>query len=242
MLNGGNARLPNTQSNANANPAPPRSELRVEQPNFSPQPPNHFTTHEEVENYLESTPDFRDFNWDTLQDEPPVPSSPPAPRRLFALDLQLSSPLPSGRTATNGTLGSFASQVNSSNATMPPKKRGRPSNSTAEPANKRTRVSASEEKKENDPNAYDLFGIKKDGKKYEEVDLVDVEGDEDYQATMKKREADKKAQALKDAASKPQKLATTQCIVCMDQMEGLTVTHCGKSSLRRRLTKPGTTY
>jgi hypothetical protein len=63
--------------------------------------------------------------------------------------------------------------------------------------------------------------------KIEEVDLVDVEDEEDYAKFTSQRQADMIKQQQKEEAEKPAKLATTQCVICLDQPEDLAVTHCG---------------
>lgn len=71
----------------------------------------------------------------------------------------------------------------------------------------------------------------KEGKpddKVEELDLIDAEDDTSYAEVMKKRQEDLIKQQRQAELDKPQKLATTQCVICLDQPEELAITHCGK--------------
>jgi hypothetical protein len=61
----------------------------------------------------------------------------------------------------------------------------------------------------------------------EMVDLVDIDGDEQYEDFKAKRQAELIKQQQLEEASKPVKLAEFQCIICMDNPTDLTVTHCG---------------
>lgn len=67
-------------------------------------------------------------------------------------------------------------------------------------------------------------------KKLEEVDLRDVDDDKGLSEVLEQqRLATIKAQ--QEQASRPVKLSTIQCIICMESMKDLTATHCGKSIL-----------
>lgn len=60
------------------------------------------------------------------------------------------------------------------------------------------------------------------------VDLVDINDEEDYKDFRAKQQADAIKQQQKEESSRPVKLADVECIICMDRMTDLTVTHCGK--------------
>ena len=64
----------------------------------------------------------------------------------------------------------------------------------------------------------------------EEIDLRDVDDDDGLTRLLEQqRMATIKAQ--QEQASRPVKLATLQCIICMENMKDMTATHCGKSNL-----------
>lgn len=66
-----------------------------------------------------------------------------------------------------------------------------------------------------------------DAQTVEEVDLRDVDDDKGLSRVLEQqRMATIKAQ--QEQADMPVKLSTKQCIICMDQMTNITVTHCGK--------------
>lgn len=62
----------------------------------------------------------------------------------------------------------------------------------------------------------------------DEVDLVNVNDDEDYEAQKEKRKAEELKRQREEEAARPLKLAKQQCVICLDQPTGLVVTHCGK--------------
>ena len=64
--------------------------------------------------------------------------------------------------------------------------------------------------------------------KVEEIDLRDVD---DERALSKLLETQRMAtiKAQQEQASRPVKLSTLQCIICMENMKDMTATHCGRS-------------
>lgn len=64
--------------------------------------------------------------------------------------------------------------------------------------------------------------------KVEELDLIDAEDDISYAEVMRKRQEDLIKQQRQAELDKPIKLATTQCVICLDQPDDLAITHCGK--------------
>lgn len=61
----------------------------------------------------------------------------------------------------------------------------------------------------------------------EEVDLRDVDNDAGLSRVLEQQRKATIA-AQQEQASKPVKLSTLQCIICMEPMKVLTATHCGK--------------
>ena len=69
--------------------------------------------------------------------------------------------------------------------------------------------------------------IKDENSQVEEVDLRDVDDDNGLSKLLEKqRVAAVKAQ--QEEANKPLKLSSLQCIICMEPMTNVTVTHCGE--------------
>ena len=72
--------------------------------------------------------------------------------------------------------------------------------------------------------------IKDENCQVEQVDLRDVEDDNGLTKLLEEqRVAAVKAQ--QEQANKPLKLSSLQCIICMEPMTNVTVTHCGGSHL-----------
>ena len=72
--------------------------------------------------------------------------------------------------------------------------------------------------------------IKDENSQVEEVDLRNVDDDNGLTKLLEKqRVAAVKAQ--QEQANKPLKLSSLQCIICMEPMTNVTVTHCGGSWL-----------
>lgn len=68
--------------------------------------------------------------------------------------------------------------------------------------------------------------MKDENSQVEEVDLRDVDDDNDLTKLLEQqRVAAVKAQ--QEQANKPLKLSSLQCIICMEPMSNITVTHCG---------------
>jgi hypothetical protein len=59
------------------------------------------------------------------------------------------------------------------------------------------------------------------------VDLQNVDDDSDHNALLKKQREDLIKQQQKEEREKPRKLATYQCIICLDKPKDLTATSCG---------------
>lgn len=69
--------------------------------------------------------------------------------------------------------------------------------------------------------------VKDENIRVDEVDLRDVDDDNDLTKLLEQqRVAAVKAQ--QEQASKPLKLSSLQCIICMETMTNITVTHCGE--------------
>ena len=69
--------------------------------------------------------------------------------------------------------------------------------------------------------------VKDENTKVDEVDLRDVDDDNDLTKLLEQqRVAAVKAQ--QEQANKPLKLSNLQCIICMEPMTNITVTHCGE--------------
>lgn len=97
-------------------------------------------------------------------------------------------------------------------------------NEISPPPAKRKKTAQSDRE---DGELNDLFGSPgKDGE--DEVDLVGVDDDEEYERRMKERREEEVKAKRKEEQEKPVRLAQQQCVICLDQPEGLTVTHCGK--------------
>jgi len=60
------------------------------------------------------------------------------------------------------------------------------------------------------------------------VDLQNAENDSDLSALLKRQREDLIKQQQKEEREKPRKLATYQCIICLDKPKDLTATSCGK--------------
>lgn len=100
------------------------------------------------------------------------------------------------------------------------------------PSTKRTKTnnsSSSQQQSRNNSNNNDahddLFGTPSAAE--DEVDLVGVENDEDYEAQKEKRKQEEAKRLREEEAAKPVKLAKQQCVICLDHPTGLVVTHCG---------------
>lgn len=152
------------------------------------------------DDYFGSTPDFEAFDFDSLPQTPP--SNNHSARRSNAssiVDLTATSPEMPRRSAKRRSDGAEPQQTS---------KRLRTENATRE--------GEIVEDEEEDENA-----------KAEELDLLGVEDDKTYTEAMKKRQADLLKQQRQEELDRPIKLATTQCVICLDQPDALTVTHCG---------------
>ncbi|KAG8530382.1 uncharacterized protein KY384_004884 [Bacidia gigantensis] len=64
--------------------------------------------------------------------------------------------------------------------------------------------------------------------KVEEVDLRDVNSDSDLARVLERQRA-ATVKAQQDEADKPTKLAGVTCVICMEEMTNITVTHCGEN-------------
>lgn len=192
----------------------------------------------EGENYLSSTPDggwnfdFGDgldldgagqndfhYNWDLpgyqqLEQQQPLQ---PLQQEEDAIDLTNTSPaMPRATANSNGHKRSAATVTASA-----PRNSEEGDAEASPPPAKRTKTSPS------DPYKHDLFGSEDNKEDIDEVDLVGVDNDGDYEAKMKKRKEDEMKRQRQEESEKPVKLASQQCVICLDQPEGLTVTHCG---------------
>ncbi|KAL5350867.1 hypothetical protein ACLOAV_004438 [Pseudogymnoascus australis] len=142
----------------------------------------------------------------------------------FDFDSFLSPFTPHQRTPTRTRESSIVDLTETSPITMPKtsnKRRQSSTDSDARTPKRRKDAGASiegakEDHKEDKPND-----------KVEELDLIDAEDDTSYAEVMRKRQEDLIKQQRQAELDKPQKLATTQCVICLDQPEELTITHCG---------------
>ena len=122
---------------------------------------------------------------------------------------------PGGRKRTVASRQTSADNVGA--ISPPPAKRSKTSNTTST-------SQQSLHNSNNDP-ADDLFGTPPPAE--DEVDLVNVNDDEDYEAQKEKRKQEEAKRLREEEAAKPVKLAKQQCVICLDQPTGLVVTHCG---------------
>jgi hypothetical protein len=162
--------------------------------------------------FFGSTPDFDAFDWDSLPDSPP--SNQP---------FNQPSNQPSIQPSIQSRESSIVDLIETSSA-MP------------RTTNKRRAVSAAGERssKRLKKESPDLNEGKAEDDEHnlkptvEQLDLVDVEDDLSYVEAMKTRQADLIKQQRQEDSDKPIKLATTQCVICLDQPEDLVVTYCGR--------------
>lgn len=147
-----------------------------------------------------STPDFDAFDWDSLPNSPPPNEPPNQTSESSIVDLTETSP---AMPRTTSKRKSPTPEVG--------RRSKRLKNESLDPGQ------AKAEEDEDGPNA-----------QVEELDLVDVEDDSGYAEAMKKRQEDLIKQQRQEELDKPIKLATTQCVICLDQPEDMVVTHCGR--------------
>ncbi len=217
------------------------------------------------ENYLDSTPDFGHFNFETLRDEPPSDTDsvdalngrglryggPENISRTTSggsgsaagpgsglgrfdgggnIDLTLTSPFVAmPRRTENNAGGTNGTSTSTSTGGTNGRKRERPSTSTNSSAVSATRV----KRRRSAPNpAGDQFNSSPatSADALDAVDLVGVDNDQSYGAQQKGRHEEIAKEKMREELEKPIKLATTQCVICLDQMERLVVTPCGKFS------------
>ncbi|KFY14860.1 hypothetical protein V492_02371 [Pseudogymnoascus sp. VKM F-4246] len=140
-----------------------------------------------------------EFDDDALLDSSPPPqrTPPTRTRESTIVDLTETSPVTTTRTPNKRRLSSTESD-------------GRT------PKRKKDAGAAKDADKEGKPDD-----------KVEELDLVDAEDDTSYAEVMRKRQEDLIKQQRQAELDKPLKLATTQCVICLDQPEELAITHCG---------------
>lgn len=165
-------------------------------------PPPAYLDLEEGDEFFGSTPDFDSFDWDSLPHSPPSHQASTTTRESSIVDLTEALPATMPRTGN----------------------KRKPSGSDTERLSKRMKnsgASPSEAKLEEDES--------KSEENVEELDLIDVVDDSGYAEAMKKRQADLMKQQREDELNRPIKLATTQCVICLDQPEDLVATHCGMS-------------
>lgn len=145
---------------------------------------------------------LRDFDFDSFLDSsPPQQQTPTRTRESSIVDLTETSPVTMPSTSNKRRLSSADSD------------------------------SRTPKRKKDDGAILEGGKDHKEGKpddKVEELDLIDAEDDTSYAEVMKKRQEDLIKQQRQAELDKPQKLATTQCVICLDQPEELAITHCGK--------------
>lgn len=175
--------------------------LTPRRPQHQPVPPPSVFDLETSDDFYGSTPDFSTFEWDEMPRLSPPRQTPNRTRESSIVDLTETSPV-TAATKSN--------------------KRGPPSTGSGARTPKR--------RKDSGARAVGARDDQKEGKpddKVEELDLVDVEDDTSYAEVMRKRQEDLIKQQRQAELDKPLKLATTQCVICLDQPEDLVVTHCG---------------
>lgn len=84
------------------------------------------------------------------------------------------------------------------------------------PTNKRRRIS-------------DLLVKEEEGTKVEKIDLLDVEDDGRLSQVLEQQQAAVIKEQQGRKGDEPTKLSSIQCIICMEPMTDMTVTHCGES-------------
>ncbi|OBT63408.1 hypothetical protein VE03_07184 [Pseudogymnoascus sp. 23342-1-I1] len=153
---------------------------------------------------LFGTPDnmvLPDFDFDAFLSPSTPQRTPTRTRDSSVVDLTETSPITMPKTSNKRRLSS----TDSDNRTP---KRKKDIGASIE--------GAKEDHKEDKPND-----------KVEELDLIDAEDDTSYAEVMRKRQEDLIKQQRQAELDKPQKLATTQCVICLDQPDDLVITHCG---------------
>ncbi|OBT46690.1 hypothetical protein VE00_02616 [Pseudogymnoascus sp. WSF 3629] len=143
---------------------------------------------------------LQDFDFDSFLNSPPQ-QTPTRTRESSIVDLTETSPVATTRTPKKRRLSSVDSE-------------GRT------PKRKKDAGASLEAVKDDHKKS-------KPDDKVEELDLIDAEDDTSYAEVMKKRQEDLIKQQRQAELDKPQKLATTQCVICLDQPEELAITHCG---------------
>ncbi|OBT74732.1 hypothetical protein VF21_06665 [Pseudogymnoascus sp. 05NY08] len=145
---------------------------------------------------------LQDFDFDSfLNTTPPPQQTPNRTRESSIVDLTETSPVATTRTPKKRRLSSVDSE-------------GRT------PKRKKDAGASLEAVKDDHKKS-------KPDDKVEELDLVDAEDDTSYAEVMRKRQEDLIKQQRQAELDKPQKLATTQCVICLDQPDELAITHCG---------------
>lgn len=152
-----------------------------------------------------STPniDINNLDFDAfLRPSTPPQQTPTRTRESSIVDLTETSPVTMPKTSNKRRLSSTDSE------TRTPKRKKDV---------RASREGAKDDHKEGKPDD-----------KVEELDLIDAEDDTSYAEVMRKRQEDLIKQQRQAELDKPLKLATTQCVICLDQPEELAITHCGK--------------
>lgn len=143
----------------------------------------------------------------------------------FDFDSFLGPSTPPRQTPTRTRESSIVDLTETSPVTMPKtsnKRRLSSTDSEARTPKRKKDIGASRE------GAKDGHKESKPDDKVEELDLIDAEDDTSYAEVMRKRQEDLIKQQRQAELDKPLKLATTQCVICLDQPEELAITHCGK--------------
>ncbi|KAI4173906.1 MAG: hypothetical protein LQ343_002674 [Gyalolechia ehrenbergii] len=89
-----------------------------------------------------------------------------------------------------------------------------PASPQPQPTNKRRKVS--------DPRVKD-----EEESKVEQIDLMDVEDDSGLSQVLERQQAAAIREQQGRKGDEPTKLSSIQCIICMEPMTDMTVTHCG---------------
>lgn len=221
---------PFDESNRYRSPPPPLlspQQAARQNSRISPQPARGSSFYDDDAEGLE------DIDWDSFLSQgaddfddpfasPPRPSHMPnrASNTYSVVDLTESSP-PVMAPPTERRRALSGTSIRPATLTRPKSPKRKKPIAGGSRSTKRRKVSPSETKPEEDVEIVDLA---------ENANLQEYEAAK--QATETKRQEELIKKQNQDEATRPVKLAAFQCIICMDSPTDLTVTHCGKFSLR----------
>lgn len=168
-----------------------------------------------------------------LPSPPPFDSSPSSPELTDFYSEGSDSPWPSSEAGTSS--GFVDLTQDSSPPSMAPARRNQTPLHSGGPQRKHNmRGSLSDHLSEGSSNpakrrktGTEASQSSQRSHKIEEVDLRDVDDDRGLSKVLEQQRM-ATIQAQQEQASKPVKLSTLQCIICMENMRDVTATHCGK--------------